>query len=254
MARIVDENARAEDRKRILEVAGALFRQAGFYGTSMRTIAQKLRVTAPFIYYHFATKRDLYYACLKQRVLDLEVAITPAFVEGTPIVKVAALIESIGRWQIQNHDIGSSVLTGMDDDKGAGMHISAAQRKSVTGMQRRYFGGLRDLIEEGRKAGDFRVDNSTVATFAALAIGDHVPRWYRPGGRLTIEQVIYSNVRYTLRFLGVDDQTIDEVLTARQQRPHTVAKKTTGSGKRKRLASGPGTSRPTTIKARPRGR
>jgi AcrR family transcriptional regulator len=46
-------------RERILDVALDLFTDQGFDGTSMREIAERLRISKPAIYYHFAAKEEI---------------------------------------------------------------------------------------------------------------------------------------------------------------------------------------------------
>jgi AcrR family transcriptional regulator len=54
--------AGASTRERILDVALDLFTDQGFDGTSMREIAERLRITKPSIYYHFASKEEILWA------------------------------------------------------------------------------------------------------------------------------------------------------------------------------------------------
>jgi AcrR family transcriptional regulator len=49
----------ASTRERILDVALDLFTDQGFDGTSMREIAERLNISKPAIYYHFASKEDI---------------------------------------------------------------------------------------------------------------------------------------------------------------------------------------------------
>jgi AcrR family transcriptional regulator len=51
--------AGASTRERILDVALDLFTDQGFDGTSMREIAERLHITKPSIYYHFASKEEI---------------------------------------------------------------------------------------------------------------------------------------------------------------------------------------------------
>jgi AcrR family transcriptional regulator len=51
--------ADASTREKILDVALDLFTDQGFDATSMREIAERLRITKPSIYYHFASKEDI---------------------------------------------------------------------------------------------------------------------------------------------------------------------------------------------------
>ena len=49
----------ATTRERILDVALELFTDQGFDGTSMREIAERLHISKPAIYYHFASKEEI---------------------------------------------------------------------------------------------------------------------------------------------------------------------------------------------------
>jgi len=51
--------AGASTRERILDVALDLFTDQGFDGTSMREIAERLGISKPAIYYHFASKEEI---------------------------------------------------------------------------------------------------------------------------------------------------------------------------------------------------
>jgi len=53
------DQAGASTRERILDVALDLFTDQGFDGTSMREIAERLNITKPAIYYHFASKEEI---------------------------------------------------------------------------------------------------------------------------------------------------------------------------------------------------
>lgn len=49
----------ASTREKILDVALDLFTDQGFDGTSMREIAERLNISKPAIYYHFASKEEI---------------------------------------------------------------------------------------------------------------------------------------------------------------------------------------------------
>ena len=67
-------------RKLILDASLRLFSQKGFARTSVRDIAQAAGITDAAIYYHFASKRDLFEALFEERgitsaIADLEQAL-----------------------------------------------------------------------------------------------------------------------------------------------------------------------------------
>jgi AcrR family transcriptional regulator len=63
------DQAGESTRERILDVALDLFTDQGFDGTSMREIAERLNISKPAIYYHFASKEEILMA-LHMRMHD----------------------------------------------------------------------------------------------------------------------------------------------------------------------------------------
>lgn len=66
----------ASTRKRILDVAEALFAERGLAGTAVRDIAREVGLTAPSLYNHFDGKQALYEAVLSRGVEPLVAIIT----------------------------------------------------------------------------------------------------------------------------------------------------------------------------------
>lgn len=70
-------------RKRILDVAAHLFREKGYAGVSLRSIASDADLKAGSIYYHFASKDDLVVEVLDQGIKRVHYAVAAA-VEDLP--------------------------------------------------------------------------------------------------------------------------------------------------------------------------
>ncbi len=62
---------RTDTRARILAVAAHLFATQGFAGTSIKDIANELRVTKAALYYHFGSKELLLQAIVSQPILAM---------------------------------------------------------------------------------------------------------------------------------------------------------------------------------------
>src|SRR3989442_12142279 len=71
MATIVAAHERVTASERILRAATALFRERGYHGSSMRTLARGLRMEAASLYYHFASKQEILFAILDRTLADL---------------------------------------------------------------------------------------------------------------------------------------------------------------------------------------
>ena len=70
-------------RERILDVAGRLFAERGYDGASIDAIADAAGITAPVVYDHFASKRDLYGMLLERHGAALVDATTRPVPDGT---------------------------------------------------------------------------------------------------------------------------------------------------------------------------
>ena len=57
-------------RRRIREEASHLFFQLGYEGTTLDAIAQRLEVTKPFLYTHYANKTELLYDICQTGILQ----------------------------------------------------------------------------------------------------------------------------------------------------------------------------------------
>jgi len=81
-------------RMRIIEEARSLFSEYSFLGVSMADIAQKLNITKAALYYHFASKVDLYENVLDDVFKRLSLLITEAFSEKTNAQKLKKIVNN----------------------------------------------------------------------------------------------------------------------------------------------------------------
>ena len=70
-ATVVATHERADAAERILKAAIVLFRERGYHGSSMRTLARALRMEAASLYYHFRSKQEILFAILDRTLDDL---------------------------------------------------------------------------------------------------------------------------------------------------------------------------------------
>lgn len=59
VARTTRSDQTGQAKQRILEVAGTMFAEHGFDGTSMQDLAHELGLTRAALYYHYASKADI---------------------------------------------------------------------------------------------------------------------------------------------------------------------------------------------------
>jgi len=179
---IRDEIA-ALKRERTIEAAVELFYERGYENTTLEAVAERLEVSKPFIYVHFDSKTELLAEiCSRAIASSLDVIKQVCRLDLSPTEKLALFGERfvIAVLQSQKH---FAIFTR--EEKNLLAHDFAR----ISNMRREFDAKLRELLNEGMSAGEFKIKD---AGLAALAIGGMVSWayvWYRPGGRLSLEEL-----------------------------------------------------------------
>jgi hypothetical protein len=81
-------------------------------------------------------------------------------------------------------------------------NLSPEALEEINVLRRKFDRVLSDLLIEGNKAGEFEIADHSIA---ALALGGMISwayTWYRPGGRLTLEETAAQMAELALRMAG----------------------------------------------------
>ena len=203
---IRDEVA-ALKRERTIAVAAELFYDHGYENTSLDAIAERMRVTKPFIYAQFASKADLLAEICARGIASALAALDGVLqVPGTPAEQLAGVGRRFVAAVLHNRRY---IAIFAREEK----NLLAADFNRISALRRAFDRRLVRLLDEGVAAGAFRIADTHLA---ALAIGGMVSWayvWYRPNGRLTQEQVSEELTRLILGMVGAASPT------ARRRRP-----------------------------------
>ena len=73
--------------------------------------------------------------------------------------------------------------------------LEQPDRRAVVALRDRYEATFLEILGQGAEAGVFSFTDAKLLTYAILATGTQVSAWYRPRGRLTLQQIasIYSD-------------------------------------------------------------
>jgi AcrR family transcriptional regulator len=187
----------AYKRERILEEAVKLFYQRGFTGTTLDDIAAELGVTKPFIYTHFRGKVELLAALCKPTIeMSLEAVTTATAGPGTPTERLRDAVTGVTKVVLQRQP---NIAIYFREEK----NLSPEALAEINALRKQFDHLLSDLLVEGVAAGEFDIQDHSIA---ALALGGMISwayTWYRPGGRLTLEQTADHMADLALRMAGV---------------------------------------------------
>ncbi|HVB75807.1 MAG TPA: TetR/AcrR family transcriptional regulator [Ktedonobacteraceae bacterium] len=171
-------------RERILAAAVQLFAQYGYHAATMRDIARISGIQAASIYYHYASKQALLVEIMDTHMRDLNANLQRILQEQTPIQqRLHAAIAN----HIRLHTTFKAEFFIIDTEIRA---LEEAHRNAILSLRDQYETMLQSLLSEGMKQGIFRLVDIKVASYALIAMCTEVATWFRPGGRLSVQQVI----------------------------------------------------------------
>jgi AcrR family transcriptional regulator len=176
---------RAEARRReILIAAARVFARDGFASATLDDVGREVGVTKGVIYYYFRGKEEIYTeiraTAIREAIERLEAIAALGMSSGDALR--AAVGDLIGH-VFDELDRFANVLRA---DRG----LSAEGRAVIRDLQRRYERLMRAIVEAGIRDGVLADRDPTVMTFTILRTCLSVTDWYRPGGRLSPEQVV----------------------------------------------------------------
>ena len=177
-----------QTRERIVKAAMALFYERGYRGTSLAAIAQELGISAPALYWHFSSKRDICFTAVYEELDRFAYALQPALQEPTPERQLGQFVRTYVLLKLhQNEWLREPGAVGAYRQLRQAM--TARQRERLDALQRQVYQMLRGILERGRDAGQFRFEDLTATTFAVVTLCEYVFSWVQPGGRLAPDAV-----------------------------------------------------------------
>lgn len=181
-------------REAILRSVASVLRNSRFSSLTMEDVAAELGITKGNLYYYFKDKQDILYQC-HMRSMEISLrSLEQALQSGrTPAEKLRLLL--IGHIRgVVDEGFGGILQTDLEN-------LRSDQRNQYVRKRDELERGVRRLIEEGNRAGDFECPNVKLAGFAILGAINWIPKWYRANGPLTPEQISVEMVDYFLRGL-----------------------------------------------------
>jgi AcrR family transcriptional regulator len=171
-------------RERILAAAVQLFAQYGYHAATMRDIARISGIQAASIYYHYASKQALLVEIMDTHMHNLNANLQRIMQETTTIEQ--RLHEAIAN-HIRLHTTYKAEFFIIDTEIRA---LEEEQRGVILPLRDQYEMLLQGLLREGMEQGIFRQVDIKIASYALIAMCTEVATWFRPDGRLSVQQVI----------------------------------------------------------------
>lgn len=204
----------------IFRAAVELFAKQGYASTSLRQIAERVNIETPSLYNHIRSKQDLLFEMIQFATHEL-------------IAYVAERVDAAGDDPFDRLWAGTAAHVRFHCDHALQSRVGDTSLGALTDehmqealvLRRRYEDLFKGLLVAGMRKRVFRRLDVSITCFGILAWGTSAAQWYRPGGRLSGEEIgaIYA------------DTAVRSVAT-----PASYERLFGGRGKRQQRAGGDG--------------
>jgi AcrR family transcriptional regulator len=197
----VEEHSRPEGQSvkdAIRAAAVQLFSEYGYHAAPLRDIARMAGIQAASIYYHYANKEALLVEIMETYMLLLNSRLE-RIVQEQPL-PLLRLHEAIAN-HIRLHTSYKSEFFIIDTEIRA---LEGENRTHILALRDHYEALLQEILRDGMEQGVFRRTDVKVSSYAIIAMCTEVATWFRPDGRLTVQQVIDMYSSMTTQGLLID--------------------------------------------------
>jgi AcrR family transcriptional regulator len=171
-------------RESILVAAVQLFAQYGYHAAPLRDIARLAGIQAASIYHHYPSKQALLVKIMETYMQRLNASLEHILKEyDDPSRRLHEAIEN----HIRMHTTYKAEFFIIDTEMRA---LEDEYRPYVFSLRDTYESLLQELLRDGMERKVFRRCDVKVTSYAMIAMCTEVATWFRPDGRLSVQQVI----------------------------------------------------------------
>jgi AcrR family transcriptional regulator len=190
------------DASAVHRAALELFAECGYRATTMADIGAALGIRGPSLYKHVSSKQDLLVqimtGTMNALLHDQQAAVAAG---GDPALRLRRMVEAHVRYHATHRQeafVGNREIASLDP----------RHRRRVLALRAKYEHTLRDVIEEGRRAGQFTAKFPRLASYAILDMGIGVATWFRPDGEHSADDIAYTYANYALHIVSAASPAI----------------------------------------------
>lgn len=183
-------------KEEIVVKAAELFQEKGFGATSVQDIADRVGILKGSLYHYIHSKEEILFLIIDRthrRFLELIRIVDEQ--DGTPLEKLRSLID--GHVHIATQHVVEALVYYQDFGS-----LGGRRRKVIVEQRNLYAHYIRDLITQAQAEGDLPAELSpNLAEIAIVSLLTTIPRWYRPEGEVTSDQLAHAFGGYAMRIL-----------------------------------------------------
>jgi TetR/AcrR family transcriptional regulator, cholesterol catabolism regulator len=173
----------ANRRELIIRTAARLFREKGYESTSVRELADAVKLQSGSLFFHFRSKEEILLSILESGLLRSVAILDRHLAKArTPREKLAAILH--GHLTAVLGEERDAFTVVLRDWRG----LSTPSRKRVIALRDQYESHIAKVLDEIAEAKLIPRDTRLFRLFLLGALNWTV-QWYRPDGDLTIDEM-----------------------------------------------------------------
>lgn len=192
-----DKLEKVNRRDEILDAAGQLFSRQGFHATSMRDLARAVNLQGGSLYAHIQSKEEVLFELVNHAA--------DKFLKSAETVPANLLPREHLSHLIWGH---LEVIACELDNAKVFFHewkfLNPDLQLKIKIRRDLYEEHFHKTIEAGVASGDFRVEDTRLATLFVLSALNWTYHWYQPQGRLSLESLSCHYRDLVFKTLGAD--------------------------------------------------
>lgn len=177
--------------------AAKLFFERGYDATSLRQVATASGLRVGSLYNHIDSKEHLLLQIMGGIMDDLMDSIRKAVnADEDPVERLQAALAAHLRFHAERARevfIGNAELRSLSDNT----------RDVVIAKRHQYELFLQRLIEDTGQMGLADVIDARIHVYSFVAQATHIASWFKPGGRMSLDEIVTIYTRLALRELNI---------------------------------------------------
>lgn len=183
-------------QQRILDAAATCFAERGFHGTSTRDIARQAGLSPAVLYVHYPSKEDVLFEISHRGHQHALARMRDSADSGLcPRERLHEVTYSFTLWHARSHTIARIVNYEL-------AALSPEHFAIIADLRRAIEREMREVVEAGIAAGEFRSERPAATALAILSLGIDLGRWFHDDGQWTPEDVAAHYSQLALRMVG----------------------------------------------------
>lgn len=181
-------------RMLVRKSAEMLFARHGYAAVSMRQLASEIGVQVGTIYNYTKDKQTLLFAIMSDHMNELLTALKSHEAKPSPIDELSQFLNFHLDYHLARRDavfIAYMELRNLTDDNFT----------QIEAMRRSYEDALEAILISGKQADVFDIADTRITTLAIIGLLTEVVTWYRPDGRLKLDEIKSHYLEMVLRMV-----------------------------------------------------